>query len=152
MSDTSKRIWGTVGNLILALCNATLILLALCLWLAWNVVGTARSIATEVGTRIGDLQPVRVEMAALTGEVAALRASLEAMAAQEGGATVVALQGLRDQVVVMDQKFAGLNARLGAVIDDPTALIDHAIGTAATAAQAGISGLMNCSVPVEAGG
>lgn len=152
MSDASKRILRTIGSLILAVLNATLILLALCLWLAWNVVGTARSIAADVGAQIDDLRPFQASIAQLKDEVAELRLAVQSFETQDGGLAAATLRSLQGQVVTMDEKLGQVSTRLGRIVDDPTVLIDHAIGTAAARTQEGIAALMECTPSVTAGG
>lgn len=72
-----SRFWRVLRNLLLAMINATLILVALCLWLVWQLTSEVNSITDDV-TTLRPLQPLRDDVTALTGEIRGLRAEIAA--------------------------------------------------------------------------
>ena len=66
----------TLGQLALALLNATLILLALCLWLGWGAASAVRDVSGDMAMRKEVLTGLRDDLQGLTAEVAALRSDL----------------------------------------------------------------------------
>src|SRR6056297_1860497 len=66
----------SVGNLLLALLNATLILAALCLWLSWGVLSAAERFSDQIGEAAKTILPLRTEIATLSKEIAAARTDL----------------------------------------------------------------------------
>lgn len=114
----------TLKDLALALINATLILLAVCLFLGLRVADRANDVAHTFATALADLGPVRQSLDATTAEVAALRADLEELRANPGAQ-------VQDKISV---KAEAIEARLDTVQDSlaqmqalPYDLTDHAI-------------------------
>ena len=66
----------TLGQLALALLNATLILLALCLWLGWGAASAVRDVSGDMAMRKEVLTGLRDDLQGLKAEVAALRSDL----------------------------------------------------------------------------
>ena len=66
----------TLGQLALALLNATLILLALCLWLGWGAASAVRDVSGDMAMRKEVLTGLRTDLQGLKAEVAALRSDL----------------------------------------------------------------------------
>lgn len=83
MSDNS--IGRKVGGLLLAFLNATLILAALCLWLAWGALSSAEGVAAQIGEAAETVLPLRAEIVTLTGEIAATREELATLRTEGTG-------------------------------------------------------------------
>lgn len=66
MSD--RTVARSLGNLVLALLNATLILTALCLWLAWSAFSAAERVSADLRAAAEVVLPLREEAQALTAE------------------------------------------------------------------------------------
>jgi hypothetical protein len=138
MADAPRRQFGrTLGSLALALVNATLILLALCLWLGWQVVSEARAVTAQLAERAGLLQPLQTELLGLRSEVAGLRSDLAAWRA-EGDASA-ALTGLADQLEGVDARLSAATDQVDALLDDPGLLVDRAVDRAALQIKSGIA-------------
>jgi type II secretory pathway component PulJ len=59
----------TIRQLALALMNASLLLLALCLWLAWAALSAAERVSTHIKETVQTVTPLREDLAALTAEI-----------------------------------------------------------------------------------
>jgi hypothetical protein len=123
-----RTLGGTVWSLLLALLNATLILLALCLWLGWQVVAEARAVARGLEERTALLTPVTAELAGLRAEVAGLRGAMAELAESEAGE---ALAEIGDRLAGLDGRIAAATARLDALAAEPGLLVDRAVERAA---------------------
>ncbi|MFT5438253.1 MAG: hypothetical protein ACI9MJ_000111 [Alphaproteobacteria bacterium] len=58
----NRRLGRTLRNLGLALLNATLILVALCLWLGWELASTMTSITSDFAANLVSIDQVRGEI------------------------------------------------------------------------------------------
>jgi cell division protein FtsB len=115
-----------VGNLILALLNATLIIAALCLWLAWNAFSAAERVAVQVEEAAQTVLPLRAEIVALTEEVAAMRGDLAELRA-DGAADLAALEA---RIASAEADLARLRDAVAQLAADPEALVDRAVASA----------------------
>lgn len=131
-----SRFWRVLRNLLLAMINATLILVALCLWLVWQLTSEVNSITDDV-TTLRPLQPLRDDVTALTGEIRGLRAEIAAAGDEldEGQAAAQALQRLAARADQLEAQLTAIVQRSAAVVEDP----DQAIARA-TAVAAGVMG------------
>lgn len=66
----------TIYDLIKAMINATLILLALCLFLGWKLMASVDSVTDKVTEAIAHVTPVQDRIQNLRAEVAGLRSDL----------------------------------------------------------------------------
>jgi hypothetical protein len=132
--SAGRSLGRTLGSLALAVLNATLILLALCLWLAWHVLSEARAISGALAEGLAQVSPVGSELAGLRAEVAGLRGDLAGLQGQGEG---VAALGAR--LAALDTRLAVAQDRLDAALTDPGPLIDRAVDRAAYQVRAGIA-------------
>lgn len=127
----APRFWTTLRNLILAMINATLILLALCLWLGWRLTAEVHAMTGEVARNLAPVQPLRDEVAALGAEVAGLRADLASVSDQAGAALPETVERLGAEAERFQAKLAALSEQAETVATDPGLLIDRAVAAAA---------------------
>jgi hypothetical protein len=113
----------SVRNFVLALLNATLILAALCLWLAWSALSAAERVSGQIEEAAHTVLPLRTEIVTLTEKIAATRAELTAVSA-DGAMDRAALE-LR--IAGVEAELARLTAAVTEVAADPEALIDRAV-------------------------
>ncbi|MCC5976406.1 MAG: hypothetical protein JJT81_20495 [Rubellimicrobium sp.] len=122
----AERSFGrTVGSLALALLNATLILVALSLWLAWGAIRGAERVSDQLADAAETVLPLRSEIVTLTEEIAAARAVL-AQRASEGDSGAVALEA---RLAGVEARLAELTAAVTELGIDPEALIDRAVSS-----------------------
>ena len=124
----------TLKDLLLALLNATLILLALCLFLGWKLAQSVENIRAGFAENLQVVAPLKDQAQGIRGELAALRSDLDAIRSQGGvadsataqklNATLARLDGLEDRMSTAQERLAGL-------AEKPEDLIDYAITTTA---------------------
>lgn len=131
-------------DLALALLNATLILLALCLFLAWKVTTTVDGLTATFSENLITMTPLRDEVAGLRGDLSDIRADLAAIKAQSGAVSTAALNGLQQKVQTLETNVKGMQTRVRQLVDTPEQLIDHSIETAANSFTRSISDLKGC--------
>ena len=115
-----------VGNLVLALLNATLILAALCLWLAWGALSAAERVSGQIEEAAQTVLPLRTEIVSLTEEIAATRAELAEL--RSDGAADRA--GLERRIAGVETELARLTDAVTELAADPEVLIDRAVTSA----------------------
>lgn len=118
----------TLRNLAVAMLNATLILVAVCLWLGWSTLSAAERVSLQIGEAAQAIVPVRAEITGLTAEIAGVRSDIATLGAgaSADGAAMVALD---TRIAAVEAQLADLNDRLAALGADPEALIDRAVRT-----------------------
>lgn len=141
MTTAWGKIGRTIGSLALALCNATLILVALCLWLAWQVSDTARSVANDISGRVASLDPLRTELAGLTAEVGGLRQELAAIRAGNG----VVAASVQDRIAALDTRLQDAATALDKLTADPAVLVQKVVEGAGRSLSDGAAQLMQCA-------
>ena len=134
----------TVWNLILALLNATLILVAVCLFFAWKITQTADAVVANVETRLAEFTPVQERIGGLSEEVRTLRADLAALGGGTGRSDDTVLARIEERVAQVAARLDAVAVEAETLIDAPGDLIDRAIGTAGDEAERVLSGLRNC--------
>ena len=136
-----------IKNLIVALLNATLILVVLSLFLAWKVTDKVEGLAGDFARNLITVAPLREDIQSTTTELAALRSDLAAIRAQSGEVTSVNLQRIETR---LDQTQARLDGALKSVSDltqAPARLIDHAIETGADKFSQSVKDIRGCAAP-----
>jgi septal ring factor EnvC (AmiA/AmiB activator) len=124
MSD--RTVARSLGNLVLALLNATLILSALCLWLTLSAFSAAGRVSADLRAAVEVVLPLQEEAQALTAEIAAARRDIAAL--QEAGVAAPAnLAALQDGIDRMEAQLARLTVAISSLENSSTKLIDRAI-------------------------
>ncbi|MFT7596253.1 MAG: hypothetical protein ACI8R4_003588, partial [Paracoccaceae bacterium] len=88
----------TLKKLGLALINATLILIVLCLFLAWKVTSRVDDLASNFAQNLNTVAPLREDIQGATSEMAALRSDLATLKAQSGDVSSATLQRIQDRM------------------------------------------------------
>lgn len=123
---TERSLGQSVGNLVLALLNATLILAAICLWLAWGALSAAERVSGQIEEAAQTVLPLRTEIVSLTEEIAATRSELADLRS-EGAADRAALA---ERIAGVEAELARLTEAVAELGADPEALIDRAVTSA----------------------
>lgn len=121
-----RTVGRSVGNLLLALLNATLMLAALCLWLAWGALSSAERVTDRIAEAAETVVPLRAEIRRLTDEIAVARTELGARRAENAAGTAV----LEARLEGVEAELARLTAAVTELGADPEALIDRAVTSA----------------------
>lgn len=138
----------TLKDLLLALLNATLILVALCLFLGWKLASKAESITAEVSQTVQAVTPIRDEAKGIRDELAALRTDLAALSQQDTLADSQAAQNLQatlGRLNAAEQKLQTVQERISELADTPEVLIAQAIQTGADIAAERVLALRGCT-------
>lgn len=137
----------TLKDLALALLNATLILVALCLFLAWKTSSTVNGMVGEFASQIEIVGPVREDVQAMTTELKGLRADLAEV--KTGAASPEVVARLQTRVESMSNRLDRVEGALTGLADKPEEMISLAVekmtqGVAEGAAQA-INDVRGCT-------
>ncbi|WP_375687073.1 hypothetical protein [Pseudooceanicola sp. LIPI14-2-Ac024] len=124
----------TAWNLALALINASLILLAVCLFLVWKVLSAAEDVSANLAATSATIQPIGTQITELTEEVAGARSDLAELRA---AGQAMREQGLPEPTGELTERLDRIEGQLteltdwvGEVREDPDAVIDRAIDAA----------------------
>jgi len=147
---SERSLWSTLRNLALALLNATLILAALVLWLAWRTADTVHEVTEDIDIALVDVAPLGDRLQSLTAEVAGLRTDLEALkeAPAEGVAAIGEDLALR--LDALEIRLATATGRIDALLSEPEVLIDRAIDASAEELKEAVADLRGCTLPADA--
>ena len=121
----------TLKNLVLALLNATLILIALCLFLGLKVVNRANDITDTFASNLIKLEPLKDEVAAARAELAGLRSDLADLKAAPGDLREETLTRIETRMDRVTARLDTMQVTMQEVRTLPYDLTDHAIQTAA---------------------
>lgn len=137
----------TLKDLALALLNATLILVALCLFLAWKVVDKADQIATDFARNLVAVQPLRADIQGFTTELAALRGDLAQISTQSAEVKSASLQRIETRMQQMDSHMNKARQSIKDLSQAPARLVDQAIDTAVDRIAQGVMDVRGCVPP-----
>ncbi|AZV78534.1 hypothetical protein EBB79_12045 [Parasedimentitalea marina] len=127
----------TILDLLKAMINATLLLLALCLYLGWMLVSTIQDVTGDVTEAIAQVTPVQARIQDLQSEVAGLRRDITSR-------PELAVSG---QLTKLDQRLASLQQEMAGIRQLPSDIIQNAAQTAAAELVGPISRLASCPLP-----
>lgn len=127
MSETRSRLGRTIGNLLLALLNATLILVALCLFLGWQLAEEVSAVTDHVGQKMTKVEDLGNEVSSMSAEMTALRSELSKQSVQADPMTLQKMQELSAKLDRIDQGMADTKGRVDAILEEPNALVDRAV-------------------------
>lgn len=117
----------TVKDLLLALLNATLILVAICLFLFWKASAASRDVIGAFAGVETMVTPLRSDLQTLSGEVREMRGTLAAALALSEDKQPAALARLAEQVDTLDARMAAAQGRLAALQEMPAQLMTRAV-------------------------
>jgi len=149
------RLRRTLGQLGLALVNATLILVVLCLFLAWRTVATVERVtetaAAAAAEQVAALSPVADGIGAVRQDIAALRADLAGLRQSGAEEAAAASDRLAERLEATESRLEALSGRVGPAVEavsaDPGVLIDRAVAAGVDRAGLWAAGLRGCTVP-----
>lgn len=137
----------TLKDLLLALLNATLILLALCLFLGWKLAQSIDDVRTGFAENLQRVTPLRDQAQGIRGELAALRSDLSAIRSQSDTLDSAALQQLNATLQRLNNLEDGLEAtqaQLAGLAEKPEDLIDYAITSTVDTVTDGLLTVRGC--------
>ncbi len=136
-------------DLFFALLNATLILIALCLFLAWQLSNRVHDLTAAFASNLQIVEPLQQEMQDTRTELAGLRADLATLRDQSGEVSSAALQRVETRVDALESRVDGVLTQAESVVSDPSDLIDHAIQSGANELVESLGRMRGC-VPADA--
>ncbi|MEM1006659.1 MAG: hypothetical protein AAGK26_14780 [Pseudomonadota bacterium] len=137
----------TLKDLLLALLNATLLLVALCLFLAWQLITAVQDVTSGFSETLQRVAPLREDAQAVQGQLAELRTEL---AAAKAGANVVddataqRLNSALDRLEDLENNLQSAQSRLTDLAASPDVLIDQTLTTAADVVADRIIAIRGC--------
>ncbi len=140
----------TLKDLFLALINATLILVALCLVLLMMVLTKANSLSETFAQNLSVVAPLQKSVSSTRDEMVGLREDLTTLRGQTGAAASATLARVQARVDIMERQWSQMQESLSNLHQAPTMLVDHAIEKAAQEAVDGLADLRGC-VPQKDG-
>ncbi|WP_420586810.1 hypothetical protein [Ruegeria sp.] len=137
----------TLKDLLLALLNATLILLAICLFLGWKLASTVDGITTAFSEKVAVVAPLREDIRSIRGELTALRSDLANIQAEGLVADTAAAQRVSAALNTLDnlqEQMQATQSRISEITDAPENLINTAIEKSADVVTDRIDTLRGC--------
>lgn len=124
----------TLKDLLLALLNATLILVALCLFLGWKLASTVDDITGTFAEKVQIVAPLKEEVQGVRGELTALRSDLASIQLGETVANSATAQKISESLAKLDgleEKLQATQARIADITETPDQLVNIAIENSA---------------------
>ncbi|MGR3712234.1 MAG: hypothetical protein ACU0A6_03815 [Shimia sp.] len=137
----------TIKDLLLAMLNATLILVALCLFLLWQVASSGERIAQSFANGLKDLSPIETKVDGLKSEVAGLRADLSTLSDSGSEASEQLRVKLQMRAANLNNTMIAIETELSSLPDAPERMAQAAIDHTADRASAGLTALLQCTAP-----
>ncbi|WP_170759425.1 hypothetical protein [Ruegeria lacuscaerulensis] len=137
----------TLKDLLLALLNATLILVAVCLFLGWKLASKVEGITTAFSEKVQIVAPLRDEIQGVRGELAALRSELASVQPGDVGVDSATQQRISETLSTLnalEEKMQTSQARIAEITEAPETLINTAIGTSADAIADRVIAIRGC--------
>jgi len=127
----------TILDLLKAMINATLILLALCLFLGWILMSSVQDVTGKVTEAIVQVSPVQDRIQDLRLEIAGLRSDLISLPEQ----------AVSNQLDKLDQSLTSLQQEMSELRQLPNGIVQTAAQTAATQLVGQLSEYASCLPP-----
>ncbi len=137
----------TVKDLLLALLNATLILVALCLFLLWQVSRSGERIAESFASGLSVLAPIEKSVDGLRVDVTGLRNDITALTEDSTTLSDAATARLEAAAARLDLALSEIESSVETLAATPETLADYAIDQAATRIASEAQILMQCRKP-----
>lgn len=133
----------TLKDLVLALLNATLILIALCLFLGWKVSSTIDTMLMDFVRQVEIVGPMRSDVQDMTDEIRGLRSDLAGLAA--GVSDPQLLDRVQTRLSQVDGRVAAMGDRLDALLGLPEQMLDQSIEKLGLQAAHTINNIRGCT-------
>ncbi|MGI9368665.1 MAG: hypothetical protein ACR2O2_07475 [Ruegeria sp.] len=117
-------------DLFLALVNATLILLALCLFLGWKLATTVDGITSNFAQNLQLVTPLTEQAKGIRGELAALRSDLTSLRTEGASldpANSSKISAALNRLSEIEEKLGSVQTKMSELASSPQILVDHAI-------------------------
>ena len=121
------RLGRTLWTLFLACLNATLILVALCLWLAWQVTSTVEDVSANIATSMAEIEPLGGELREISGALTGIQGELGAVRSGEKLVDGEALGRIEARLAEIETRVDTATRQIGEAVADPEVLMERAI-------------------------
>lgn len=138
----------TLKDLLLALLNATLILVALCLFLLLMLANRANSLTESFAQHLQIVAPLQERVQSTGAEIAALRTDLAEIKDQSGDISSATMTRIQDRIEAMESRLAEMQSSMAELRTAPERLLDQAIEKAGDQAVVSITRIRGC-VPAD---
>ena len=135
-----KALW----NLFVALINATLILVAICLFLGWKVLGKVDDLSNGFTQTIAAAAPVSGQLQSLRGDIADIREDLRAARTDAANGNTAALDAVLTRIISLETRAETVIEQAETLSADPSVVIDQAIETTLGTMTGNIQTLIGC--------
>ena len=137
----------TVKDLLIAMINATLILVALCLFLLWQLSRTGERVVASFAQNLQIVEPLEMRVADLRNEVAGLRTDLSAISLDNVALGSQARQRLQNRAEAVQTELVEINQSLASLADTPDRLLQTALDDAAARVGNRLGAIASCYAP-----
>lgn len=131
-------------DLFLAMLNATLLLIAVCLFLLWQLSKTTEDVAAAFAENLHVLEPVAEEIGGLRGDLAALRTELGTLGDTTGEAAGAKTARIEARLDAFATRLDQVQTRIDNVAAEPERLMSIAVEAASKKAGQTLLGLRGC--------
>ena len=158
MSETlSNRLTRAVGQLALALVDATLLLVVAALFLGWSLAQKVERISevtiASATQQIAAISPVADQVAGLKEDLGLLRADVADLRLTEDGKIEQTASRIITKLDALEVELSDVNATLAptfkAMSTDPGIVVDRAVTTSLAEVGAWITSLSSCHAPAK---
>ncbi|MBO9472050.1 hypothetical protein J7413_00720 [Shimia sp. R10_1] len=136
-----------IKDLLIALINATLILVALCLFLLWQLSGTAERVVAEFAENLQIVKPMEERVQSLQSEVVGLREDLANLSLESAALNLPATQALATRADALQAELEAINSNLQTLAETPDRLMSEGVERLSARASEGLGKLAACHLP-----
>ncbi|MBO6896647.1 MAG: hypothetical protein JJ868_04655 [Shimia sp.] len=137
----------TLKDLLVAIINATLILVAICLFFLWRLSDSAERVAASFAQNLQIVAPLEDSVNGLRNEVATLRNDLASISLDSNALTAQATANLQSRADAVQRELEGINNSLARLADTPETLMQTALDDVATRVSGRIGEVASCYAP-----
>ena len=137
-ANSWKNLMKILKDLLVACLNATLVLVAVCLFLLWQISGTAERITAEFANNLNVLTPISERISKLSEEVAGLREEVRQASVSEA---------TRQKLNALETEAKRLNDTIENISNTPERLMQSSISTTADSVASVLTDLRGCGSP-----
>lgn len=131
-------------DLLLAMINATLILVALCLFLAWKLSAATGDIVDGFTDSLQIVHPLQQEVAGTREELQGLRADVVALAESTTGVDRAVLVRVEQRLGALNQKVETVQGEIAALRAMPRQMLDQSLEAGSGQFVGFVNDMRNC--------
>jgi DNA anti-recombination protein RmuC len=137
----------TLKDLLVSMINATLILVAICLFFLWRLSDSAERVVASFAQNLQIVAPLENSVDRLRDEVATLRSDLASISLDSSALTAQATANLQSRADAVQRELEGINNSLARLADTPETLMQTALDDVATRVSGRIGAVASCYAP-----